>query len=91
MSWTCLGQNDVVTRKVHECFGCAHKFPPKSSMLKRDGVEDGQVYHMYICPVCAAFEHKTKDIWDDDVGFGDFPEFEGYKQFKEQFLNQIYG
>lgn len=89
--YTSLKQNIVLTRKSHRCLGCSTISPRGTLMEKSDGVYEGSIQTTYFCPPCVAFKEKV-DIWGDDgeMSEGDIWEFENYKQFRENFLNQIY-
>lgn len=63
----------VKTRKPHNCFGCARKFP-KGSILKREAVADGGVvFTAYMCPDCEDYLH-SKDYDGDEFCYGDLRE-----------------
>lgn len=57
-------------------------------MLYRAGADDGKIYSFYYCPVCTAYEPRIDYDDGDDIGLGDFKEYDDYKDFKADFLNK---
>lgn len=79
-----IRQNEVITRKSHQCFGCARVFPAGSRMESIVTLDDGHISRDYLCPVC-------KEYWDcylnpdEDICLGDLKNVdpEGWNSIKE--------
>lgn len=52
MSYTCLSDAVVQTRKPHKCWGCCHLFPAGSILRKTNFVDRDGVAVSYICQDC---------------------------------------
>ena len=63
-----ISTKDVVTRKPHQCFGCARQFPVGTSMRK-DFVADDKPFTAYLCETCQ--EVVSSMSWTDSYGLGD--------------------
>jgi len=89
MSYTHLSKNVVNIRKPHKCVCCAQKTEPPAKMTYNTGIYEGVFQTTYTCPICELF--MTAERWkeiDNEIGEGDIWEFEEYKQFREQHVNQ---
>ncbi len=58
---------DVITRKEHQCWGCAGWRPKGSTMRHCVNVEYGKFNHSYFCEECEDVAQKV-GFWDDQRG-----------------------
>ena len=65
-----LKQKDVKTRKPHQCFGCARKFPAGSKLEYRVEVNDSnELWYGYLCDVCIEMEYSME--YGDEYSCGE--------------------
>lgn len=75
---------NVITRKEHNCFGCARKMPKGTTMQLATSVDGGVISTERWCSVCQAYWSKHME-YGDEIGYGDlrFGDPEGWEQIRE--------
>lgn len=88
MSWDCVSDKTVVTKKSHRCTICGEKIPIGTKTALRKGVcEDGWV-SMYMHEECEEFSSTTFEYDDWDSCFpGDVSRKEVLDWMRERYLN----
>lgn len=81
---TTLKQKKVKTRKPHNCFGCAKKFPAGSKMVYNVAVDNGDFSYAYWCETCGNIMDQLEN-WEreDGIYFGEFND-SYYDQFRTE-------
>lgn len=85
---TILSSREVVTRKEHQCSGCARKMP-EATPMKTVTYKDGRTLcSSYWCKTCQVYWNKYMR-YDDEIGIGDLRHED--RENWEYIRNQIEG
>jgi hypothetical protein len=65
-----LSTRDVITRKEHDCAGCARTFPSYTKLNVIVWVDMGKAHNHYWCSTCQEYWRLYMES-DDEIGVGD--------------------
>jgi hypothetical protein len=65
-----IENKSVITRKEHQCWGCARKMPKATKMRVIKVADSGRVTSSYWCETCNAYWAKHCDH-DDEISCGE--------------------
>jgi uncharacterized protein with PIN domain len=79
-----ISSKSVVTRKEHDCWGCARKMPKGSKMEAVNEADNGTISTFYWCEVCQSYWDKHMEQ-GDEVGFGELSseDREGWEEVRK--------
>ena len=79
-----ISTRNVKTRKEHNCFGCAIKYPRSTRMTIVNWLDGSQLTSYYWCEICDSFWQKYM-THEDEIGEGDLISEPEYRKYKEEY------
>lgn len=90
MSYVSLTDKTVTCKKQHTCIGCGETIPKGDKARYTAGIYEGDFQSHYWCEICEGFIDSIPDFWynkDNEFEECCIPDEEGYKEFKQNYLN----
>ena len=82
-----LRTNNVKTRKRHQCLLCLRYFDSGSTMENQVGIQDNEIYSIYICSTCQSLiPYFMEDVDELSEGFTLNDMAENNKETPEELL-----